>query len=105
MNRTDGKENKEVCIPGLMTAAEPVFTITELQNMEPFMCETRNAMYDIGFLNSDGIEDETEFTVDCETIEEAVEELEKLFADFCEENGFQNNQVTYVFYAGQDEDE
>lgn len=47
--------------------------------------------YNIGFINSDGLEDETQF----DDIK-SIKELEELFSGFCEENGFQKNTVTYI---------
>lgn len=43
---------------------------------------TGGGTYRIGFINTDGQEDETE--------------LEELYSDFCKENGFRQNTVTYV---------
>lgn len=50
--------------------------------------------YDIGFINVDGIEDETEFTVD------DLSDLEKCFSVFCKENNVNNNDVLYVNRVG-----
>ena len=47
--------------------------------------------YNIGFINSDGLEDETQF----DDIK-SIKELGELFSGFCEENGFQKNTVTYI---------
>ena len=41
-------------------------------------------------INSDGREDETELDV-CN-----LAELEEVYQDFCKENGFRQNTVTYV---------
>ena len=46
--------------------------------------------YRIGFINTDGQEDET--ALDGFN----MEELEELYRDFCKENGFRQNTVTYV---------
>ena len=46
--------------------------------------------YRIGFINSDGREDETELDV-CN-----LAELEEVYQDFCKENGFRQNTVIYV---------
>lgn len=46
--------------------------------------------YRIGFINSDGLGDETEFDVF------NMEELKMLYRDFCRENGFRQNTVLYV---------
>lgn len=46
--------------------------------------------YDIGFINSDGAEDETEFDV------RDYDELVELWEDFCKENGFRYDSVLYV---------
>ena len=46
--------------------------------------------YRIGFINTDGQEDETEFDA------YNIAELEELYRVFCKENGFRQNTVTYV---------
>lgn len=46
--------------------------------------------YSIGFINSDGSEDETQFDD-----VRSIKELEELFSAFCKENGFRENSVTY----------
>ena len=50
--------------------------------------------YDIGFINSDGMNDETEFFVD------DLEDLVALFDEFCRENGFAEDSVTYIGRVG-----
>ena len=50
--------------------------------------------YDIGFINSDGMNDETEFFVD------NLEDLVTLFSEFCRENGFTEDSVTYIGIVG-----
>lgn len=60
------------------------------------MSETK-VMYNIGFINSDGREDETQFDVYEDT---AAEELESLFADFCKENHCDPGKRLYTEYAG-----
>lgn len=47
--------------------------------------------YNIGFINDDGDEDQTQF----ENVR-SIQELIDLFADFCKDNGFKTNAVTYV---------
>lgn len=47
----------------------------------------------IAFINDNGKNDETEFSI---TISDPVNELDKLFSDFCRENGFARNTVTYI---------
>lgn len=49
--------------------------------------------YNIGFRNSDGDEDETQFHAS------DLEELEELWSDFCKENSFWENSVAYVEHA------
>lgn len=51
---------------------------------------TGGGTYRIGFINTDGQEDETELDGFNLT------ELEELYRDFCKENGFRQNTVTYV---------
>ena len=50
----------------------------------------------IGFVNCDGCEDETSFDVAFAGDKAGQEDLVRLFADFCEENGFPTNTVCYV---------
>ena len=45
----------------------------------------------IGFSN-EGQDDETQFSIEAYD----VDELNNLFADFCKENGFKQNTVTYI---------
>lgn len=47
----------------------------------------------IGFTNDDGDDDKTEFSV---TINDTINELDKLFSVFCKENGFSRNTVTHI---------
>ena len=51
-------------------------------------------IYNIGFINSDGMNDETEFFVD------DLEDLVALFGEFCRENGFTEDSVTYIGRVG-----
>lgn len=51
---------------------------------------TGGGTYRIGFINTDGQEDETELDGFNLT------ELEELYRGFCKENGFRQNTVTYV---------
>ena len=46
--------------------------------------------YNIGFINSEGRDDETQFDAN------EYNELVELWEDFCMENGFQYDSVTYV---------
>lgn len=50
--------------------------------------------YDIGFINSDGMNDKTEFFVD------DLEDLVSLFGEFCRENGFTEDSVTHIERVG-----
>ena len=54
------------------------------------MVTTVGGTYRIGFINMDGQEDETELDAYNMT------ELEELYRDFCKENGFRQNTVTYM---------
>ena len=47
--------------------------------------------YYIGFINSDGLEDETQFDD-----VKSIKELEELFSDFCKDNGFRKDTVRYI---------
>lgn len=51
---------------------------------------TGGGTYKIGFINTGGQEDETELDG------YNMMELEELYRDFCKENGFRQNTVTYV---------
>lgn len=51
--------------------------------------------YRIGFINTDGDEDETELSAD------SNEELENMYEEFCEENGFSKDTVTYIDLVGR----
>ena len=48
------------------------------------------AAYRVGFINADGVDDETEFNV------ENADDLEKSYQIFCEDNGLRENTVTYI---------
>lgn len=67
--------------------------------------ETRSAIYNIQFVNSDGELDETQFTLDSESSESALEELIQLFGDFCKENGFREDEVVEVAYVCMEADD
>lgn len=45
---------------------------------------------DVGFINSDGKDDETQFDV------ETFDDLKELWLDFCSENNFSPDSVEYV---------
>ena len=64
-----------------------------------------DAIYDIGFFNSEGNEDETQFDIHgTRSMRQTISELTELFADFCKENGFSTRKVLYVSYAGKIDD-
>lgn len=64
-----------------------------------------DAMYDIGFINNEGNEDETQFDIQgTRSMRQTISELTELFADFCKENGFSTRKVLYVSYAGKIDD-
>ena len=50
--------------------------------------------YRIGFINADDQEDETELSADNN------EDLESIYEEFCEENGFSKNTVIYIDLVG-----
>ena len=50
--------------------------------------------YRIGFINSDRQEDETELSAD------SNEELERAYEEFCEDNGFPKDTITYIDLVG-----
>ena len=56
----------------------------------PKACRAMNV--DVGFINDENREDETE--LDIMAYDEA--ELSNLFRDFCRENGFPQNTVTHI---------
>lgn len=47
--------------------------------------------YNIGFINDEGREDETQFDG-----VKSIRELQELFSGFCKENNFPENTVLYV---------
>jgi len=51
---------------------------------------------DIDFINADGREDETQFDVKAVCTRSGIDELEKLYRDFCRENRFPENTVQSV---------
>lgn len=51
--------------------------------------------YRIGFINADEQEDETELSADNN------EELESTYEEFCEDNGFSKDTVTYIDLVGR----
>lgn len=63
-----------------------------------------NAMFHILFSQPDDEMDQTEFTADADGPDEAYEELEEFFIDFCEGEGWddENLKVTGIEYAGPD---
>ncbi len=46
--------------------------------------------YNIGFINDEGRDDETQFSA------ENIDDLVELWEEFCRENGFRYDSVTYV---------
>lgn len=63
------------------------------------------AMYNIGFINNEENEDETQFDIHgTHSMRQAIAELTELFSDFCKENGFSERKVLYVSYAGEIDD-
>lgn len=48
-------------------------------------------VYDIGFLNASLESDETQFSA------YGIKDLKEAWFDFCKENGFKTNSITYVF--------
>ena len=53
---------------------------------------SRSMVVDVDFINNEGDMDETEFTI-CSY---NFGELNKLFSDFCKENGFKTNTVINI---------
>ncbi|MDE6388931.1 MAG: hypothetical protein K2L82_14115 [Lachnospiraceae bacterium] len=51
----------------------------------------QHGTYNIGFVNNEGGEDETQF----ENVK-SIRELQELFSGFCKENNFPENTVLYV---------
>lgn len=52
----------------------------------------KNTVYNVGFTNADGEEDETQFDL----YENPEKELERLWEDFCEENECDSDSISYV---------
>lgn len=62
-----------------------------------------NAMFDIDFINSENIYDETQLTIEGQkTLNEISYLLSDLFNEFCKENGFNPRKVISVTYLGRD---
>lgn len=60
-----------------------------------------DAVYNIGFTNSDEMEDETQFDIHgTRTIKETLNELTDLFKQLCKENGYKTNKVQHITYVG-----
>ena len=71
------------------------------QELQLMTWPQKDAMYNIVFVNSAGRDDETQFDIHGEkTLEETAEELSSLFAGFCNENGFTEDSVQSIYYAG-----
>lgn len=51
---------------------------------------------DIDFINSEGMEDETQFDIANAATKSGIAELNDLFKQFCKENGFKTNTVTGI---------
>lgn len=62
----------------------------KLSDFKGNVIEDSKHSYIIGFINNNGVHDETAFVAD------SFDELEWLFNDFCEDNGFTNDTVEYV---------
>lgn len=66
-------------------------------------CDTSEAgkmSVNIGFINPDGLDDETQFDIKAYD----VKELSTLFADFCKENKFALNTVTNIVIVAVDDE-
>ena len=61
-------------------------------NVEVESKKCRYMNVDVSFVNSDGRDDETQFSIKAYD----ADELSRLFADFCKENGFKKNSVTCI---------
>ena len=61
-------------------------------NVEAESKKCRYMNVDVSFVNSEGRDDETQFSIKAYD----ADELSRLFADFCKENGFKKNSVTCV---------
>ena len=71
------------------------------QELQLMTWPQKDAMYNNVFVNSAGRDDETQFDIHGEkTLEETAEELSSLFAGFCNENGFTEDSVQSIYYAG-----
>ena len=60
----------------------------------------RRADVDVDFINTEGSEDETQFTLSEYGTNAATEELNTLFADFCKDEHIKANTVTSVTIVG-----
>lgn len=51
---------------------------------------------DIDFVNSDGLDDETQFDISGAGTTSGIQRLSELFSVFCKENGFKTNSVMSI---------
>lgn len=62
--------------------------------------------YNIGFVNDEGKDDETQFDIPAyKNQSEAIEELMSLFNDFCKENNIKERRITYIEIGEEDQSE
>ena len=50
----------------------------------------------VGFINSDGNGDQTSFGIENPMLDSGCQDLAELFDEFCAENDFPNDTVTYI---------
>lgn len=81
-------------------------TVKEAQkDLRAITWPQKDVMYNIGFTNSEGREDETQFDIHgMRTLQETIEVLSSLFEDFCKENGFRSDSVCGIYLAGHIEE-
>lgn len=85
--KRNGKKAKEILIN----------IRTEIKESLELYCDDDYVSYNIGFINNEGKEDETQFDILVyKDHTEAIEELMSLFNDFCNENNIKERKITYI---------
>lgn len=94
--KRNGKKAKEILIN----------IKTEINESLELYCDDDYVSYNIGFINNEGKEDETQFDILAyKDHNEAIEELMSLFNDFCKENNIKERRITYIEIGEEDQSE
>lgn len=94
--KRNGKKAKEILIN----------IKTEINESLELYCDDDYVSYNIGFINNEGKEDETQFDILAyKDHNEAIEELMSLFNDFCKENNIKERRIIYIEIGEEDQSE